>query len=53
VAVCVDDIPCACSPLVLHVYPGPCETSRAAIRGDALIRRASRRPRDCHRSDGG
>ena len=36
VAVCVDDIPCACSPLVLHVYPGPCETSRAAIRGDAL-----------------
>ena len=36
VAVCVDDIPCACSPLVLHVYPGPCETSRATIRGDAL-----------------
>ena len=36
VAVSVDDIPCACSPLVLHVYPGPCETSRASIRGDAL-----------------
>jgi filamin len=32
----VDGIPCACSPLVLHVFPGPCETSRAAVRGDAL-----------------
>ena len=36
VAVSVDDIPCACSPLVLHVYPGPCETSRAVVKGDAL-----------------
>ena len=36
VAVSVDDIPCACSPLVLHVYPGPCETSRAMVKGDAL-----------------
>ena len=36
VSVSVDDIPCACSPLALHVFPGPCETSRASIRGDAL-----------------
>ena len=36
VSVSVDDIPCACSPLVLHVYPGACETSRATIKGDAL-----------------
>ena len=35
-AVSVDDIPAGCSPLVLHVHPGLCETSRATIRGDAL-----------------
>ena len=36
VSVTVDGIPIAVSPLVLHVFPGSCETSRAVLRGDAL-----------------
>ena len=36
VSVTVDGIPIATSPLVLHVFPGSCETSRAVLRGDAL-----------------
>lgn len=36
VAVTVDGIPIATSPLILHVFPGTCETSRAILRGDAL-----------------
>ena len=44
VAVSVDDIPCACSPLVLHVYPGPCETSARQHSRRRVIRRAPRRP---------
>jgi len=36
VSVTVDGIPIATSPLILHVFPGSCETSRAVIRGDAL-----------------
>ena len=35
VAVSVDDIPCACSPLVLHVYPALRDV-RAVVKGDAL-----------------
>ena len=36
IAVTVDGIPIATSPLILHVFPGACETSRAVLRGDAL-----------------
>ena len=36
VSVAVDGIPIATSPLILHVFPGSCETSRAVLRGDAL-----------------
>ena len=36
VSVTVDGIPIASSPLILHVFPGACETSRAVLRGDAL-----------------
>lgn len=36
VSVTVDGIPIASSPLILHVFPGSCETSRAVLRGDAL-----------------
>ena len=36
VAVAVDDLEIASSPIALVVYPGQCETSRASIRGDAL-----------------
>ncbi len=36
VHVAVDGIPIAASPLALHVFPGPCVTGRATLRGDAL-----------------
>ena len=36
VHVAIDGIPIASSPLALHVFPGPCVTGRATLRGDAL-----------------